>query len=132
LLEQYKNDLLTKKPVQYILHEAWFYKMKLYVDENVLIPRPETEELVSWILADIKTNESDNITLLDVGTGSGCLAIALKKNAPRTNITAIDISQRALAVAKKMHPPKTWKLLLCIAIFWTRRFGINFLYVIIS
>src|SRR5437879_3543284 len=88
LLNNYTSQLLQHKPVQYVLHEVWFAGMKLYVDENVLIPRPETEELVYWIIedcklpiADSKTNSKfqiPNSKLLDIGTGSGCIPVALK------------------------------------------------------
>ncbi|MBL7697704.1 MAG: peptide chain release factor N(5)-glutamine methyltransferase [Chitinophagaceae bacterium] len=100
LLEKYTSELLTSKPVQYVLNETWFAGMKLYVDENVLIPRPETEELVEWVIEEVKS-ETKNLSLLDVGTGSGCIAIALKKKLPHLNVYAIDISEKALAVAKK-------------------------------
>ncbi|MDB5226100.1 MAG: protein-(glutamine-N5) methyltransferase [Bacteroidota bacterium] len=85
-------------PVQYIFNKAHFYGLELYVDENVLIPRPETEELVDWI---IKDNQENNLSLLDIGTGSGCIAVAVKKNKPGWNVFALDISEEALKVAKK-------------------------------
>jgi release factor glutamine methyltransferase len=97
-LDKYTQELLTHKPVQYVLHEAWFGGMKLYVDENVLIPRPETEELVDLIVKDKKEKE---IQILDIGTGSGCIAIALKKHLPLCEVYAIDISSDALTVAEK-------------------------------
>lgn len=100
LLQSYINELLTHRPVQYVLHEAWFYGMKLYVDENVLIPRPETEELVDWIYNDVK-NRTDDLHILDIGTGSGCIAMGLKKKLPQTTIFACDISTAALNVAKR-------------------------------
>ena len=88
--------------MQYVLHEAYFCRMKLYVDEHVLIPRPETEELVSWIIEDVRHGMRDiQRTMLDVGTGSGCIAIALKKNLPEADVYAIDVSEKALQVAKK-------------------------------
>src|SRR5687768_425240 len=59
LLQEYTQELLTHKPVQYVLHEAWFYGMPLYVDENVLIPRPETEELVEWIVEEVRSRRSE-------------------------------------------------------------------------
>ena len=94
------NELLKHKPVQYVLQEAWFYKMKLFVNEHVLIPRPETEELVEWIL-----NESENnnnvLKYIDIGTGSGCIAVALKKNLPKAEVLGIDISKAALTVARQ-------------------------------
>ena len=110
--ERLKNELkelLKHKPVQYVLKEAWFYKMKFLVDENVLIPRPETEELIEWIINDFKKERDSKPTMpdgrpaniIDIGTGSGCIAVALKKELPDSNITAIDISEKALSVAKK-------------------------------
>jgi len=75
-LQNYLLQLLAHKPVQYVLQEAWFYKMKFYVNENVLIPRPETEELVEWILTDLKSaTGSKPKNIIDIGTGSGCIAI---------------------------------------------------------
>lgn len=93
--------LLQHKPVQYVLGEAWFYKMKLKVNEQVLIPRPETEELVQLALTHIATDKIAAPTILDIGTGSGCIAIALKKNIPAAIVTAIDVSGEALLVAKE-------------------------------
>ena len=92
--------LLKHKPVQYVTREAWFYNMKLKVDEHVLIPRPETEELVKLVLDAAKDAEVLNPSILDIGTGSGCIAIAVKKNLPAASITAIDVSESALAIAK--------------------------------
>lgn len=101
-LKNYLKELLKHKPVQYVLNEAWFYKRKFYVNENVLIPRPETEELVEWIVSDFKKEkDSKPINIIDIGTGSGCIPISLKKELPGTRITAIDVSEKALAVAKK-------------------------------
>lgn len=97
LLEEYTGELLLHKPIQYVLHEAWFCGMKLYVDENVLIPRPETEELVEWIIADKPSARS----ILDVGTGSGCIPIALKKKLPKAEVYACDVSKPALELAMK-------------------------------
>ena len=93
------DELLTHKPVQYVLGEAWFYKMRLKVNEHVLIPRPETEEIVQWIVADEVATESRSKQILDIGTGSGCISIALKKELPASKIMAIDVSQEALALA---------------------------------
>jgi len=104
LLKDYTAQLLQHRPVQYVLEEAWFYGMPLYVDKNVLIPRPETEELVAWILKDMgKTpiSRETKYSILDIGTGSGCIAIALKKNLPACEVYAIDVSEGALAVARK-------------------------------
>lgn len=102
-LQDHLAELLAHKPVQYVLHEAWFYKMRFYVDENVLIPRPETEELVEWILKDASTKpiNSKPINIIDIGTGSGCIAISLKKELNYSRITAIDTSEKALETAKK-------------------------------
>ena len=98
---QYSNELLKKKPVQYVLHEAWFAGMQLYVDENVLIPRPETEELVEWVIKEVSGFQFPVSSLLDVGTGSGCIPVALKKKLPEINVQAIDVSEKALLVAQK-------------------------------
>lgn len=97
-LEQYIDELAAHKPVQYVLHEAWFAGMKLYVNEHVLIPRPETEEL-----ADIAVKESVNksLTIIDIGTGSGCIAIQIKRKLPGAGVYAIDVSEEALKVAEK-------------------------------
>ena len=105
-LDNYTTALLAHKPVQYVLHEAWFYGMKLYVDENVLIPRPETEELVDWI---VKEASSPGVagsnpvfpTILDIGTGSGCIALGLKKGLPGAEVHALDVSPGALATANR-------------------------------
>ena len=97
LLYQYADNLLQHQPVQYVLKEAWFYGMKLYVDNHVLIPRPETEELAEWIIGE----SAERATILDIGTGSGCIAIALKKNMPAAAVWAMDISEAALEVARK-------------------------------
>lgn len=100
-LEGYLHELLQHRPVQYVLGECYFMDMKLFVDENVLVPRPETEELVDWI---IKYCQSQGITepgILDIGTGSGCIALALKKHIPKSKVTAIDITEGALAIAQR-------------------------------
>ncbi len=93
-LEQLKNNL----PVQYIIKKQEFYGLNFYVDENVLIPRPETEELVDLIIKKEKKNKFKRI--LDIGTGSGCIAISLSKNT-ESEVYAIDISEEALKIAKK-------------------------------
>ena len=93
------KQLKRYRPIQYILGWADFYKLKFRVTDEVLIPRPETEELVELILQDIK--EKPAVAVLDIGTGSGCIAIALKKNKPAANVFAIDISETALELAKQ-------------------------------
>ncbi len=95
------TPLLQHKPVQYVLGEGWFYKMKLKVNEQVLIPRPETEELVQLVLTHFATNQIAAPTILDIGTGSGCIPIAVKKNIPAAVVTAIDVSEGALLVANE-------------------------------
>lgn len=95
------EKLLENTPVQYALNEAWFAGMKLYVDENVLIPRPETEELVEWIAEEVRSKKYEIRSILDIGTGSGCIPIALKKKIQTAKVKAIDISEGALSVAVK-------------------------------
>jgi len=101
LLNDYTNELLKHKPVQYVLNEVWFAGMKLYVDENVLIPRPETEELVEWIVKTVASRKSQVASILDIGTGSGCIPVALKKKLLSVEVHALDISEEALNVAKR-------------------------------
>ena len=91
--EHYRQELLSYRPVQYVLGESWFAGMRFFVDERVLIPRPETEELVEWVAGEIGG------TVLDVGTGSGCIAVALAKKRPDLAVVACDVSVGALAVA---------------------------------
>ena len=113
-LNQQIQRLSQYEPIQYVLNQAWFYGMELYVDKDVLIPRPETEELVDWIIKDVKAErkdvferrpaEADETTMLkilDVGTGSGCIALALKKEMPKAEVWACDVSDRALNVARR-------------------------------
>jgi release factor glutamine methyltransferase len=101
LLKAYTAQLLQHKPVQYVLQQAWFAGMKFFVDENVLIPRPETEELVEWIAKEVSGFKFQVSSLLDIGTGSGCISIALKKRLPGFNVYALDVSEEALNIAKK-------------------------------
>jgi release factor glutamine methyltransferase len=96
------NELKTGKPVQYILGTAEFYGLTFLVNAATLIPRPETEELVEWVLEGQKLKvESQKLSVLDIGTGSGCIAISLKKNLKYANVSAMDISENALATAKQ-------------------------------
>jgi len=95
------SELKTEKPIQYITGEAWFYGLRFEVNEDTLIPRPETEELVEWIIENLKIQKSNNLTILDIGTGSGCIPIALKKEIPYANVSAIDVSEKALEMARK-------------------------------
>ncbi|WP_322550269.1 peptide chain release factor N(5)-glutamine methyltransferase [Flavobacterium psychraquaticum] len=96
------SELKTEKPIQYILGETWFYDSKFYVNEHTLIPRPETEELVDWIFATEKKNDKkEKLTILDIGTGTGCIPISLKKNLPQAEVSAIDVSEEALKVAQR-------------------------------
>ncbi|MEO8712070.1 MAG: peptide chain release factor N(5)-glutamine methyltransferase [Parafilimonas sp.] len=97
-LQDFTKQLLQHTPIQYVLHEAWFVGMKYYVDEHVLIPRTETEELVEVVLSEIS---NENLSILDIGTGSGCIAISLKKKLPTLDCYALDISDEALNIAQK-------------------------------
>jgi release factor glutamine methyltransferase len=119
-LSLFKNALERLKkeePIQYILGKTEFYGLPFLVDKNTLIPRPETEELVEWILGEVKKLERWNVrksqanvivkdsekslSILDIGTGTGCIPISLAKNLPNAEISAIDISKDALKIAKK-------------------------------
>lgn len=109
------SELKLERPIQYILGKTEFLDLEFAVNESVLIPRPETEELVRWILDDevkrntgaersrsvVSTSLNDPIHILDIGTGSGCIAIALAKNLPNSKVVALDVSDKALAVAKR-------------------------------
>ena len=113
-LEEWKKRLLTQEPIQYILNEAWFYGLKFFVNRDVLIPRPETEELVDWMVKDLRklypdafqksnadADQTRRLKILDVGTGSGCIAIALKKTIPLAEVWGCDLSDKALNVARR-------------------------------
>lgn len=102
-LQEITSELKTGKPYQQILGHTEFYGKKFFVDENVLIPRPETEELVELAKIEIQNLKSkiQNLKLLDIGTGSGIIPITLKKHFPNAEISAIDISEKALEIAKK-------------------------------
>ncbi len=92
-------QLNEHKPIQYIIGHTEFYGLNFEVNESVLIPRPETEELVDWIIKDHKDAQSLNI--LDIGTGSGCIPITLKYNIPQAKVNSIDVSKEAIAIALK-------------------------------
>ncbi len=92
--------LVSQEPIQYIIGESCFFGLTFLVNGDVLIPRPETEELVDWILKD-QLDKSESISILDIGTGSGCIAISLAKNLPKAKVYAVDISESALSMAKK-------------------------------
>ena len=102
-LKEIIEELKTGKPYQQILGHTEFYGKKFFVDENVLIPRPETEELVELAINKIRDSrfEIRDFKILDVGTGSGIIPITLKKHFPNAEISAIDISEKALEIAKK-------------------------------
>ena len=100
LLEKYTVQLLDHAPVQYVLEEAWFAGIPFYVNEHVLIPRPETAELVEWIVNDYANASNNTLQIIDIGTGSGCIPIALKKKLPIAGMTALDVSAEALQVAQ--------------------------------
>lgn len=113
-IQQYIQRLLRHEPIQYVMQKTWFYGMELYVDKAVLIPRPETEELVDWIVKDVKVSnktvfsnnvlqadETTRLKILDVGTGSGCIALSLKKTMPKAEVWGCDVSEEALNVARR-------------------------------
>lgn len=98
ILEKLKKEV----PIQYLLGKTNFYGLDFEVNENVLIPRPETEELVEWIINENSgLDKSRRLKILDIGTGSGCIAISLAKNLPNAEVYAIDISKKALETAKR-------------------------------
>ena len=98
--EKILSGLNSGKPIQYVLGYSWFYGMNLMVNKHVLIPRQETEELVDWIVKDIHSSGKKSSVILDLCTGSGCIALALKKVFPGTEIIAIDSSEKALEIAR--------------------------------
>ena len=99
-LQRSVKRLKQYEPLQYITGIAHFYGSEFKVSPAVLIPRPETEELLEWVLANYKGSE-DTVRILDIGAGSGCIAITLKKELPEADVHAIDISGEALDVAKE-------------------------------
>ena len=103
-LDEITERLKKNEPVQYVLGEAWFAGMKFKVNKNVLIPRPETEELVDWIVKESQKSTPDSYrdksqNIIDIGTGSGCIPITLKKRLSETIVTAIDVCSEALFTA---------------------------------
>lgn len=103
-IETVLEKLREGKPIQYILGETYFYGLPFKVNPSVLIPRPETEELVEWIISVCNSSTTLNSklsTIIDIGTGSGCIAISLKKNLPNTKVFALDIAADTIATAKE-------------------------------
>ena len=99
ILEEGEIRLQQNEPVQYVTNTAWFYGLKFYVDKNVLIPRQETEILVDFIIK--MENGNNKFSILDIGTGSGCIPITIKKHIPQAQIYALDISKEALEICNK-------------------------------
>ena len=95
------HELKAQKPIQYILGETDFYGLKFKVNSDVLIPRPETEELIDWIIKENIIRQTDKkLRILDIGTGSGCIAITLAKHIENATVYALDVSSKALNVAR--------------------------------
>lgn len=94
------KKLIQNIPIQYIIGETEFYGLRFKVNKDVLIPRPETEELVQWIINQQPNSKSNQFNILDIGTGSGCIAISLAKNLQNARVYALDVSEKALKVAK--------------------------------
>ena len=93
------NELTKYRPIQYIIGETEFYGLPFELTSDVLIPRPETEELVDWIVHEYDRNAA--LTMIDIGAGSGCIAVALAVNFPNTDVWAVDISEAALSIAQR-------------------------------
>lgn len=94
--------LKAEQPIQYIIGETEFYGLPFIVNSNVLIPRPETEELVNWVINTVTSSAVEkSLKILDIGTGSGCIAISLAKNLPQAKVYALDVSKDALKIAKQ-------------------------------
>lgn len=100
-IEKMLGLLREKVPVQYVLGEAWFCGMAFRVTDAVLIPRPETEELVGWIVEDLRAGSISAPVIVDLGTGSGCIAISLRAKLPSSRVRGLDFSRRALEVARE-------------------------------
>jgi release factor glutamine methyltransferase len=99
LLVSYLDRLKENEPIQYVLKEAWFCGLRFYVDKHVLIPRPETEELVEWIITGCRFPINE-LNILDIGSGSGCIPIALKRRLGKADVWSCDVSKDALQVAE--------------------------------
>ena len=100
-LKEYMERLSKGEPVQYIIGKAWFMELELMVNAHTLIPRPETEELVDSVIKYLKAKGNKKVQILEIGTGSGCISIAVAKYYPEATITSVDISDNALTVARK-------------------------------
>jgi release factor glutamine methyltransferase len=100
-LSRLQARLLNHEPVQYILGQTYFYGLKFKVDRRALIPRQETEELVAWILETIDDFGEKMYRVLDIGTGSGCIAVTLKNERPHLSVTSVDVSREALSLARE-------------------------------
>ncbi|MFM2327225.1 MAG: hypothetical protein RIR31_1427 [Bacteroidota bacterium] len=98
-LAEKQEELLQHKPVQYVMGNTTFYNMPFQVNDKVLIPRPETEEMTNLIINSYRF-EQKQINILDIGTGSGCIAVAIKKNLPSSRVIAVDVSDAALDIAR--------------------------------
>jgi len=99
-LQNAVTRLSRQEPVQYVLNESWFCGLKFYVDKNVLIPRPETEELVEWIVSNLKFPLA-NLKIFDIGSGSGCIAVTIKRKIRKADVWSCDVSEGALNVARQ-------------------------------
>ena len=100
--DSFLKELKKEVPIQYLLGKTSFYGLDFEVNENVLIPRPETEELVEWIITEnAAIDKTKKLKILDIGTGSGCIAISLAKNLPGADVYAIDVSKKAIETAKR-------------------------------
>ena len=113
-IETLTGRLLKHEPIQYLMQKTWFYGLELFVDPCVLIPRPETEELTDWVVKDIKrsgldvfsknpvrADETSRLKIIDICTGSGCIALAIKKAVPLAEVWGCDISEAALNIARR-------------------------------
>ncbi|WP_289644689.1 peptide chain release factor N(5)-glutamine methyltransferase [Maribacter aestuarii] len=94
------SQLKLQKPIQHIIGHTYFMELKFNVGPDVLIPRPETEDLVRWIMEDYQETNLQNINILDIGTGSGCIPIVLAKNLENAQVAGLDISSKALTIAR--------------------------------